>query len=310
MPETVTGSQSGRSARTLEKRAQINGLLDQVNPLIFGTNSRLSLRWVMTDELREQDINANVMPQGMFNALISNVSKNSVLESVPLCATREETPDVIEVVSGHHRTRAAKQAGLDGFVVMLYRGITASEIHAKQLAHNSIQGKSDPEIVKEIFERIESIPEQMESYIDPAIFNTLPKAVSFDMIDLDPLEDSKTVTVVFLPTQATDFRKAVDILDSKPDEVYVAHREAFDKFKAAVQETRDELEIVSVPTAIAAMARLALERLGQIKSEREGREAEALERGEEVPARVVPEAKLDEALLMALGAGPDEAEGS
>lgn len=291
-----------RSESAQSKKDRINALLDEVNPLIFGPDSRLSLRYILVDEAREQDINANVMPQGMFNALISNISKNSVLESVPLFATREETPDVIEVVSGHHRTRAAKQAGIDGFVVLLYRGITAAEIHAKQLAHNSIQGKSDPEIVKEIFERIDSIPEQMESYIDPAIFATLPKAVSFDMIDIDPLAESKTVTVVFLPTQARDFKTAVELLDSQPDQVYLANREAFDGFKTAVQFARDELEIVSVPTAIAAMARLALERLAQIKSEREGREAEALASGAEAPVRVVPEARLDSSLLAALGA--------
>ena len=294
-----------RSEAAQSKKDRINALLDEVNPLIFGPDSRLSLRYILVDEAREQDINANVMPQGMFNALISNISKNSVLESVPLFATREETPDVIEVVSGHHRTRAAKQAGIDGFVVLLYRGITAAEIHAKQLAHNSIQGKSDPEIVKEIFERIDSIPEQMESYIDPAIFASLPKAVSFDMIDLDPLAEAKTVTVVFLPTQARDFKTALELLDSQPDEVYVAHRECFDSFKTAVQFARDELEIVSMPTAIAAMARLALERLAQIKSEREGRESEARITGAEPPERVVPEARLDAALLSALGAQPE-----
>lgn len=294
---------SGRES-AVSKKDRINALLDQVNPLIFGTDSRLALRYVLTDEPREQDVNANVMPQGMFNALISNVSKNSVLESVPLMATREETPEVIEVVSGHHRTRAAKQAGIDGFVVLLYRGITSAEIHAKQLAHNAIQGKSDPEIVREIFQRIDSLPEQMESYIDPAIFDTLPKAVSFDMIDLDPLAEAKTVTVVFLPTQAVDFRKAVELLDADPDTVYVANRTAFDGFKAAVQFTRDELEVVSVPTAISAMARLALERLAQIRSEREAREQEATLTGMEAPIRLVPQAGLDEALLEALGAKP------
>jgi hypothetical protein len=247
---------------------QVNELLAQLNPMMFGTNSKLSLVYVNFADVREQDINANVMPTGMFNALVANIRKHQTLESVPLCATRAETPNVIEVVSGHHRIRAAKQAGVRGGVVLLYQGLSNSEIRAKQLAHNSIAGASDPEIVRELFQQIDDLDARIESFIDPNAFDELPKAVSFDMIDIDPLADSKTVTVVFLPTQLKDFSTAVEFLAEQPDEVYLAARDSFDGFREAVQKVREDLEVVAYPTALAAMARLALERLAQI---REGR---------------------------------------
>lgn len=268
----MTPQQDGHQS----SREEVNELLVRVNRMVFGEGSRLKLRYVGIDEAREQDINANVMPQGMFNALIGNVQKNAALESVPLLASRAETPQVLEVVSGHHRTRAARQAGLKGYMALVYEGITSSEIRAKQLAHNAIQGKSDPEIVREIFAQIESLPEQMEAYVDPAAFAALPEPVKFTMVDIDPLAESKTVTVVFLPTQARDFKTALEWVCDEPDEVYVAHREAFDAFKQAVQEARRDLEIVAMPSAVATIARLALERLAELRAAREAGEAPSI----------------------------------
>lgn len=276
---------------TDEKIAETNAKLAEINPMLFGAGSRIGLHYARLADLHEQDINANVMPVGMFNALVGNIEKNKNLESLALCATKEGS-DRIEIVSGHHRIRAARQAGVEATVVLLYRGLTLSEIRAKQLAHNAIAGRSDPEIVRELFNQIADIEHRMESYIDPDAYEQVPKAVEFAMVDIDPMAEAKTVTVVFLPTQATDFRTALDLLSSQPDEVYVAARSAFDGFREAIQQTKAELDVVSTPTALAAMARLALERLGQLRSERE-------QQGEDF-TREVPQPQIDADLMAAL----------
>jgi hypothetical protein len=249
--------------------AEVQAKLDELNPIIFGEGARLRLRYVRYAELREQDINANVMPVGMFNALVANVRRNAALESLPLCATREATPNVIEVVSGHHRTRAAVAAGLEYGVVLCYERLTDSEIKAKQLAHNAIQGTSDPDIVKEIFGRIESLDARIESYIDPELVTPPTDPVRFEQVDVDPLADAKTVTLVFLPTIARDFTRAMEVLKAEPDLVYVASREAFDGFREAVNRVRSDLEVLAYPTAVAELTRLAMERLVQLQQERE-----------------------------------------
>lgn len=254
--------------------AEMLEMLEKVSKAAFGEDHRLKLRWVKFAELREQDVNANVMPTGMFNALITNIQKNAALESLPLCATRVDS-DLVEIVSGHHRTRAAMKAGIEEGVVLCYEGLTPDEIRAKQLSHNAIAGQSDPEIVRKIYEKIESLDERMESYIDPVEFEALPEPVSFNQVDVDLFADSKTVTIVFLSMQLRDFTKAVDMLYEEPDRVYLAGREQFDAFRDAVHKVRGDLEIFAYPTALARMAELALERLEQINAEREANEEAA-----------------------------------
>lgn len=284
----------------MSKEQDINSLLDQVNPLIFGANSKLRLKYVNYSDLKEQDINANVMPPGMFNQLKANVSKHQALESVPLVATREGSPKLMEVVSGHHRTRAARQAGIEGGVILLYEGLNNSELRAKQLSHNSISGTSDPAIVKDIFAQIEGLDTKLEAYIDPEAFKNLPTSITFEEVDIDPLADAKTVTVVFLPTQSTDFQTALDLLSSQPDVVYLEERPAFESFRQAVHKIRDELEILSYPTVFTTMARLAMERLAQLKQEHERSVELAVSAGEQ-PPKLTVSAELDPDVALALG---------
>jgi hypothetical protein len=51
--------------------------------------------------------------------------------------------------------------------------------------------------------------------------------------------------------------------------VYIANRDSYDAWKAAFQKVRADMDIVNAPTALAEMARLALERLAQIAEEEE-----------------------------------------
>jgi hypothetical protein len=59
------------------------------------------------------------------------------------------------------------------------------------------------------------------------------------------------------------------LLSKDDDVVYLAHRAQFDSFRDAVHEVRKEMEIYAYPTAIAQMAALALERLEQLKEQRQ-----------------------------------------
>ena len=64
---------------------------------------------VPLSELREQDLNVRYMKDAMFKQLVSNIRSRGNLESLPFCARVVEK---IEIISGHHRARAAKAAGL------------------------------------------------------------------------------------------------------------------------------------------------------------------------------------------------------
>lgn len=253
----------------------VNELLNQLNRMVFPSGSRLQYYYADYRLLREQDINANAMPAEMFEALRTNVGRSSALESVPLCATRIETPDVIEVVSGHHRIRAALAAGVVSGIVLLYRGLTNDEIRAKQLAHNSIAGSSDPQLVAEIYNQINSLEFKLESFIDPSIAKAVPDPVRVSQVDINPLGGAKSVSLLFLPTQYDSLEALIDTIPQDTDMLYLASREHYDKFRDAVLASKRAYDVRSIPTVIAHMAEVTYGEATRIIAEMEAAEAAA-----------------------------------
>src|SRR5690349_10761443 len=93
----------------------------------------LELWKVSPSRLREQSLNARAMPKAMFERLARTIERDKRLESLPLIARTEQG---LEIVSGHHRVRAATAAGLSElFAILDVSGLSRSEIAAKQLAH-------------------------------------------------------------------------------------------------------------------------------------------------------------------------------
>ena len=85
----------------------------------------LELWRVHIDELHEQEKNARVMDPRTFDRLTANISKGGRLEQLPFCALRAGE---IEVVSGHHRIRAARAAELmEVFVLVDTSGLSSME---------------------------------------------------------------------------------------------------------------------------------------------------------------------------------------
>lgn len=248
-------------------------MADQVQPLnLEETNQKLlelsrtiypegmRLEYVSLESLHEQDINPRSMPQRMFDQLIDNVKNSGVLESVPLCAYVNNR---IEIISGHHRVRAARAAGVKNILVLVYDDITHSRLRSKQLAHNTISGTDDPEMVRRVWSEILDVQAQFEAYVDPRVFNAIPEPVKFTPVDVNVQALVKTVMIIFLPTQALDFAQAVDMINPKGevDRIYLASKDTYDGWKVALSKVREDCDIVSLPTAIAEMARLAVETL-------------------------------------------------
>jgi len=236
----------------------LNLVLERVSRMIY-PNAGLRLIWLSVDDVREQDINAQSMSKAMFDQLVDNIKNTGAPESLPLLV---KVDGGIEIISGHHRTRAIRAAGQKMFLALMYESLDRARIHSKQLAHNSINGTSDPEIVQRIWERITDVQARFEAFIDPRMFDSL-KPISFKPVDVDMQATAKTVLIVFLPTQLQDFDAALDAIMPKSDvdKVYLANRETYEGWRAALLKTRTHLEIVNAPTALAEMARLVIEYL-------------------------------------------------
>jgi hypothetical protein len=213
------------------------------------------LAWANIEDLKEQDKNAHLMNPIMFNQLTENVKKRRALESVPLCALVENT---IEIVSGHHRVRAAREAGLKRIVILLdTTGLSRSSIAAKQLAHNFLNGYDDKDLVAEIAKLITEVDDMIESYLEKT-------QIEVQQIDvgslLNPSMDIewKEVAFLFLHSQFDKFKELVSAIGKK-DMLGVADAEQFKPFIEALGKYQKYSDIHSVGMAVDILTKKALE---------------------------------------------------
>ncbi len=217
--------------------------------------------------LREQNVNARSMPQAMFLQLTRNLKHRKSLESLPFCALTENG---VEIVSGHHRVRAARKAELPHIWVLVdVTQLTRDQIRAKQLAHNSIQGEDNQDLIRQIFAQIDDVEAQLEAYIDIPDLDKLEGAqVTLTSKDLEVEFDTKCVALIFLPVQYKEFEYAMKLLEGeKPEVVYLAQRGEYEELVQAMEKVVAQYDIRSTPTIFAKMAQIVVEHL-------EGQDAE------------------------------------
>ena len=106
--------------------------------------SGLVIAKVKLTDFREQDINARIMKTEMQKQLTDNIKKRGQLESLPFCALIDGK---IEIISGHHRIRSAKDSGVltELFVILDTTGLRRSQVAAKQLAQ--VLGSLSPDML-------------------------------------------------------------------------------------------------------------------------------------------------------------------
>ena len=76
----------------------------------------------------------------------------------------------------HHRVRAATAASIsEMFVLVDVTGLSRSQIAAKQLAHNSIEGQDNEQLLAEIYRQIEDAESKLEAFVDQKLDVELPR---------------------------------------------------------------------------------------------------------------------------------------
>lgn len=106
----------------------------------FKLDAGLEVWKVNIEQIIEQDLNARAMSKSAFLQLSENIKKRGAFESLPLCAITDKG---LELISGHHRVRAARKAEVqEVWVLVDVTDIGRSNLLSKQLSHNSLQGRS------------------------------------------------------------------------------------------------------------------------------------------------------------------------
>lgn len=73
----------------------------------FQVGDDLYVEFVEIASLKEQDVNAQVVQPRHMERLTENIRYRGALEQMPYCY-RDPDGTTTEIVSGHHRTRAAR----------------------------------------------------------------------------------------------------------------------------------------------------------------------------------------------------------
>lgn len=262
----MTGS-PGTGTTAAEVRRPPERLLDLGQ---LGLGPGLAIWKVHVDDLHEQPLNAQSMTPAQFARLKATVERDSRLESIPFGALTSSDPVRIEIISGHHRTRAARAAEVFYIAVLVDEtGLTPDPIKAKQLAHNAIAGESEAQLVQRIFESITDVDARLEAFIQPA--GDLPAPVRLPRLDLDL--GYRSIQLVFLPHQADAFDAAIeqlhadDALVDGASKLYLIDKDLDEWWRAACRRMGKEHGARAVTVQVARLVEAAMTHLGVAEGE-------------------------------------------
>lgn len=227
----------------------------------------LAIWKVHLDQLRERDVNARVMDDDQFRRLTENIRDEGMLESLPLVWKMPGDRHEFMIISGHHRTRASRSAGLMVIpVLVIERELSEDEIISKQLAHNALSGYDNQELLKQLYDSIEDINAKLASGLTDLEINVEVPSIPTDDIDVE--FDFEPIYIMFMKSGADRFEDFIDQLEPSAKK-YMADREEFNKFAETVQRISKYKDIRNIVGIMSYMLDLASERLEQLEKERE-----------------------------------------
>ena len=221
-------------------------------------------------KLREQTINARILPPADHAVLVRNIRKRGKLESVPYCVLTEK---YIEIVSGHHRLRAASEAGLKNALVLLdIKPKTRSEIVAKQLAHNRLSGFDDPATLKKLFDMLDEPAHMLESGLANDLLEIPDTEIETGVLPNMNLE-WQNIQLVFLPHQLDDFKELIAMIPAT-ELVGAVPSSQFEAFAEALQKYSRIKEIRNIGTMVHHLTEIALWEIREAEDKKRLEEAE------------------------------------
>jgi hypothetical protein len=200
--------------------------------------------------------NARFMSREEFKALVQNIKRDGQLSSVPFC--HKEGEDYV-VISGNHRVKASIEAGLTSITIMVGENLTNDEIRAIQLSHNSIVGKDDLTILKELFDEIEEAGLKNYAFIDNSIFDEMQE-VSMQIVQ--PTNEFITIGLMFFDSELSKFEDIIEeiaIAKQGAEVVIPMPKQLYESFTEVVSRIKAEHDIKDYGATLIKMASMASE---------------------------------------------------
>ena len=234
------------------------------NELVSVLEGGLEIWKLQIASIKEQDINAQVMDDRHMKILTSNIKDRGALESLPYIY---KDGDTFQIISGHHRVRAANEAGMKTVYALVETNpLTKSQITSKQIAHNEIVGTTDSEVLAELIKQMDEVDDMIASGLPEEMLNSI-KAES-QTIDIPQLSfDWRVINFSFLPTQLRDFETLVKAMDSKTEMVGVADIEQYQAFCDALNKYGRTVNVTSISTVVSLLTEIALKEIEKCQQE-------------------------------------------
>ena len=193
-------------------------------------------------ELEFLEKNARYMTNYMFNNLVENIRRDGTLTSVPLCCKHDGK---YKILSGNHRVKAAIEAGLTKLLVMYTdKPLSRAEQVAIALSHNSIEGKDDMVLLKELWAELDSVDLKKYSGLDDKTLWEMDKSEMQSLTEFHL--EYKTQTFLFLPEEAERLQNVFEkaLAEVHKDKVAYANRlQDFDRFIEAQSKIQNAYDV-------------------------------------------------------------------
>jgi hypothetical protein len=196
------------------------------------------------------------MSKAKFDRLMENIKVEGHLESLPLCSFKGDGREELEIISGHHRIRACRVANiLEVFVLVYEKPLTSDQVKAKQLAHNSLNGFDDNQLLKEIYDSIDSLSAKLESGITEEDLE-IGANIKVDEVGVD--FDFQNIHLLFMDSQKEAFDDVMKVLEEKSS-AYASELKHFEKFKLMAQQISGEENVRNIGGIILKMCEVVNE---------------------------------------------------
>ena len=225
--------------------------------------SKTEIKRVDPRTLKRREVNARYMSPEEFKRLVENVRLDGGLTSAVLTCS---LPDGgLEILSGHHRTAAAVEAGIATIeVINISTLLTEERKKAIQLSHNAINGKDNQSILAELYSDLS---------LDAKIFSGLTDEIlNLDKLDIAGLGEAISKLRRSASPSCPRIARGRNTLNKiKANKQIVAtHVARYRDFNAvfdAIIAVKEKRGVVNSALALTVMAELAIERLQQLDSQ-------------------------------------------
>ncbi len=240
----------------------INSKLEEVNKLI----APYKLAYIDPRECELLERNAHYMEKGMLEQLASNIKEDGFLSQLPFALKKDDGK--FRILSGNHRVKASIKANQKYILILYVENIPKDKQIAYQLSHNSLVGKDDMAMLKEIFQEIESL-----KYKEYTGLNDL-KFIDYEKINIPSIneDDIELYEMKFIFTKAKAFQldaviKALNEMEAQENTRFILGD--FKEFIRMLTELKKSCKIKSNSVAFIKMLSICEDYLKEKEAETE-----------------------------------------